>query len=161
VARTSIVAIAIGLLFTAGCGGSSPTSPTDVSRAQLAAAPTRIVADGKALTLRAALWRDFMPISPPDGKPLAAVLQIVTEDGSQVPATVTADTSWVLHGADVWSATVEQRPRAETAPAYEVIARNGPKWGPDVSVDVVVHLVDSAGRSILLRAAGQTITATH
>ena len=161
VQRTSIVVTAICLLFIAGCGTSSPTSPSDVSRAQLASAPTRIVADGKTLTLRTSLWRDFMPISPPDGKPLVAVLNIDTEDGSQVPATLTADTSWVLHGTDVWSTTVEQRPRAETAPSYEVIARNGPKWGPDVSVDVVVRLVDSTGRSLLLRAAGQKIVATH
>ncbi len=161
VPRTSIVAFTIGLLFIGGCGASSPTSPSDVSRAQLVSAPTRIVADGKTLTLSATLWRDFMPISPPDGKPLAAVLQIATDDGSQVPVSVTADTSWVLHSADMWSAKVEQRPRAETAPAYEVVARNGPKWEPDVSVDVVVRLVDSTGRSFLLRAAGQRIVATQ
>lgn len=158
--RTLIAVTAVLILVVAGCGGSSPTAPSDVTRSQLIAAPTRIVADGRALTLTTSLWRDFMPISPPDGKPLVAVLTIVTEDGSPVPTTVTADTSWVIHSSGVWSAAVEQRPRAETAPAYEVIARNGPKWGPDVSVDVVVRLVDSSGRSLLLRAPGQTIAAT-
>ena len=158
--RTTIAVTAVLLLVVAGCGGSSPTAPSDVSRSQLASAPTRIVADGKTLALTTSLWRDFMPISPPDGKPLVAVLTIVAEDGSAVPATVTADTSWVIFSDQVWSAAVEQRPRAETAPAYEVIARNGPKWGPDVTVDVVVRLVDSTGRAFLLRAPGQTIGAT-
>jgi hypothetical protein len=160
VRRTPIAVITILTLAVAGCGGSSPTSPSDVTRSQLAAAPTRIVADGKTLTLTTSLWRDFMPISPPDGRPLAAVLTIAAEDGSPVPATVTADTSWVIHGSEVWTAAVEQRPRAETAPAYEVIARNGPKWGPDVSVDVIVRLIDSSGRAFLLRAPAQPIGAT-
>jgi hypothetical protein len=160
VRRTPIAVITILTLAVAGCGGSSPTSPSDVTRSQLAAAPTRIVADGKTLTLTTSLWRDFMPISPPDGRPLAAVLTIAAEDGSPVPATVTADTSWVIHSSEVWTAAVEQRPRAETAPAYEVIARNGPKWGPDVSVDVVVRLIDSSGRAFLLRAPAQPIGAT-
>jgi hypothetical protein len=105
------------------------------------------------------MWRDFMPISPPDGRPLAAVLTIRTEDGSPVPPTITADTSWVIHDADVWTAAVEERPRAETAPAYEVIARNGPKWGPGITVDVVVRLIDSTGRAFRLRAAAQPIGA--
>jgi hypothetical protein len=160
VQRISTAATAIYVLLSAACGGWSPTSPSDVSRSQLDSAPTRIVADGKTLTLSTSLWRDFMPISPPDGKPLVAVLKIAAENGSEVPASVTADTSWVIHSTEVWSAAVEQRPRAETAPAYEVIARNGPKWGPDVSVDVVVRLVDSTGRSFLLRAPGQAIGAT-
>jgi hypothetical protein len=160
VPRIPIAVTALLVLAIAGCGGSSPTSPSDVSRDQLVSAPTRIVADGKTLTLTTSLWRDFMPISPPDGKPLVAVLTIAADDGSAVPATVTADTSWVILSSDVWTAAVEQRSRAETAPAYEVIARNGPKWGPDVTVDVVVRLTDSTGRTFLLRAAGQTIGAT-
>jgi hypothetical protein len=101
-----------------------------------------------------------MPIAPPDGQPLIAVLKISTEDGSQVPAGIIADAIWVIHNAEVWSAAVEQRPRAETAPDYEVVARNGPKWGPNVAVDVVVQLVDSARRAFLLRAPSQPIGAT-
>lgn len=144
------------------CAGQTPTSPSDHQpMSELVSAPTRIVADGKTLTLATSLWRDFMPISPPDGRPLIALLRISTDDGSPVPRSITADTSWVIHDGEVWSAKVEQRPRAESAPIYEVIARNGPKWGPGVAVDVVVRLVDSQGRAFLLRAPGQTIGATH
>jgi hypothetical protein len=159
-----VFAAAITLAYAAviGCGTSTPTSPSDVATAELLSAPTRVIADRKTLTLAGALWRDFMPISPPDGQPLVAVLSIKTDDGSPVPANITADTSWILHNTEVWSATVEQRPRAETAPIYQVIARDGPKWGPNVAVDVVVRLVDSTtGRWFLLRAPGQTIGSTH
>jgi hypothetical protein len=148
------------VLLLSGCGGSTPTSPSDIPVSELRSAPTRTIADGKSLSIAASLWRDFMPISPPDGRPLGGVLRIATDDGSPVPASVTADTSWVIHNAEVWSTTVEQRSRAETAPIYELVVRNGPKWGPDVAVDVVVRLRDSAGRVFLLRAAGQRIGAT-
>jgi hypothetical protein len=159
--RFFVLAAAICPLFPIGCGGSSPTSPSRVGISELSSAPTRIVADGQSLTLAAFLWRDFMPISPPEGKPLVAVLQIRTDDGSPASVRINADTSWVIHDTEVWSATVEERPRAETTPVYEVVARNGPKWGPDIAVDVVVRLVDSTGRAFLLRAPQQTIRATN
>jgi hypothetical protein len=161
--RILVFAAAIVLAHGAviGCGGSTPTSPSDITTSKLLSAPTHVVADGKGLTLAAFLWRDFMPISPPDGKALVAVLSIRTDDGSPVPAAITVDTSWTILNMEVWSAAVEQRPRAETAPIYQVIARNGPKWGPNVAVDVVVRLADSRGRAFLLRAPGQTIAGSY
>jgi hypothetical protein len=139
-----------------GCG-AKPTAPADVSRAQLASAPTRIVSDGVDLTLTAFLTRDFMPISPPDGKPLGGVLRIKTENGTPVPTGIVVTASWILFNAETWPASVEQRPHAETGPNYEVIVRDGPKWGPDVMVDVVVRVRDSAGAESLLRAPKQLI----
>jgi hypothetical protein len=149
------------LCLMIGCGRGTPVSPQSLPSSELTSAPTRVVAGGKSLTLTASLWRDFMPISPPDGKPLIAVMQVRTDDGSPVPAGIAADTSWVIYGDEVWSSFVEPRPRSETGPIYEVIARNGPKWGPGVTVDVVVRLRDSDGRVVLLRAEKQTITATQ
>lgn len=143
------------------CGGATPASPSDVPLADLSSAPTRVTAEGRDLTLAAELWRDFMPISPPGGRPLAAALRISTADGSPVPAGIKVETSWVIHEGEVWSATVEQRPRGETEPFYEVVARNGPKWGPGVEAVAVVRLADSSGRSFLLRAPPKTILATY
>ena len=143
-----------------GCG-ATPTVPSDVSRAQVASAPTRIVSDGVELTLTAFLTRDFMPISPPDGKPLGGVLRIKTENGTPVPAGIVVTASWILFNSETWSASVEQRLRADTAPNYEVIVRDGPKWGPDVVVDVVVRVRDSAGAESLLRAPNQLIIGTR
>jgi hypothetical protein len=152
-----ICAFALGM---AACSGQTPTSPAPVA-SQIATAPTQVAVSGKQLRLTANLWRDFMPISPPDGKPLVAILQIRTDDASPVPAAVSADMVWVIHGGDLWSTTPhEDRARAETSPRYEVVARDGPKWGPDVSVDVVVRLRDGSGRSYLLRAPMQMIGKT-
>jgi hypothetical protein len=142
------------------CSQSSPISPDVLPASELTSAPTRIVLGGRTLTLDASLWRDFMPVSPPDGKPLAGALRIKTEDGSAVPAGVAADTAWVVHLSEVWSTLVIPQPRENTAPVYEVSVMNGPKWGPNVTVDVIVRLRDSTGHAALLRARGQTIGAT-
>jgi hypothetical protein len=155
--------ISVTITFVAalvGCG-QTPTAPSDVSREQLASAPTRVVADGVELTLTTFLTRDFMPISPPDGKPLGGVLRIKTETGTPVPTSIVVSASWILFNSEMWSASVEQRPRAETPPNYEVIVQGGPKWGPDVMVDVIVRLRDSAGAESLLRAPKQLIAGTR
>jgi len=55
---------------------------------------------------------------------------------------------------------VEEQPRGAGAAAFAVVARNGPKWGPGVEVDVVVRLRDAAGHGVLLQAPGQLIGRT-
>jgi hypothetical protein len=152
----SSVALA-GLLV--GC--RSPTGPEPLPTPTLRAAPTVVTIAGKPLVLETFLWRDFMPISPPDGRPLIAVLRVKAADGTTVPSSVRADAVWVVFGSEVWAArTAEERSRDETAPFYEAIARNGPKWGPGVTVDVVVRLRDNAGQSVLLRAPDQFVHRT-
>lgn len=151
----------LALPVLAACGSSSPASPSPVPISRLSSAPTQVAAAGATLTMTVSLWRDFMPISPTDGKPLVAVARIGATDGSRVPDSVRVDTLYVLHDGKVWEAAVEEQPRNQTAPAYEVIARNGPKWGPGITVDVVVRLVDARGEASLLRAPDQRIVATH
>lgn len=153
-------AIVTTSLIAAACGDAQ-TAPTPVP-SDLATAPTRVTLAGASLHLDASLWRDFMPVAPPDGRPLNAVLRVRTEDGSSVPATVRADMAWVLNGRDVWQTVPrEEQPRSTTSPAYELVAREGPKWGPGVSVDVVVRMRESGGRDVLLRASSRPIEAAY
>jgi hypothetical protein len=159
VVRTFLSVLAC-LVFTA-CGTQSPTEPNPaVTPLELRAAPSAIEAGGVRLTLSASLWRDFMPPSPEDGRPLIAVARVQTADQIPVPTNLRATDVWVVLGSDVWRAPFrEERPRSDTAPDYEVVARDGPKWGPDVTVDLVVRLTDGR-RAWLLRAADQRIAAT-
>ena len=92
---------------------------------------------------------------------MIATLQVQTGDGSAVPMTVTADMVWLVRGTEVWSGVPrEERPRRDTAPIYELVARNGPVWEPGVLVDVVVQLRDAKGRVSRLRAANQLVRGT-
>lgn len=145
---------AVAALLLSGCD-----MPTTLPPRQnlLADAPTQVQVDGHALVLDAYLGRDFMPASPPDGQPLVAVLRIRTLDGSAFPAGVTADRVSVLYADQVWTAAARQEHASHDANVLEVVARDGPRWDPGATVDVVVYLKDSAGEEHLLRAPDQRI----
>jgi hypothetical protein len=148
------------LVAVAACG-QSPTAPSDpATPADLRSAPTSLTLDGRRIVLATSLWRDFMPISPPDGQPLVAVARVKADDGSPLPVGVRATDLWVVFDEALWhAAPKEERARADTAPDYEVVARAGPKWGPGVTVHVVLRLTDGH-RTWLLRAPNQPIVAT-
>ena len=155
--KSLLVAVALCVTLL-GCE-RTPVSPSDPS--DLRSAPTAIVVGGKTLALRASLSRDFMPISPPDGKPLIAAIRIHATDGSDVPSSIRANSVWVVFNDAVWTATAtEERFGTDIAPFYEVVVRDGPKWGPGVNVDVVVRVTEGS-RSWLLRAPDQQIIGTY
>src|SRR5205823_1965386 len=107
------------------------------------------------------LWRDFMPVSPPDGKPLAASVKIAVGSGT-FPADVTADHLWV-YGPTLWDTTaieVRRAPLAGTpADQIEVFASGGPTWDLGTKVDVVVEL-RSGNATYQLKISGVTIQRT-
>ena len=128
--------------------------------------PERVTIGGHPYLLSAYLWRDFMPVAPPGGRPLAASLMIKSLDGSPIPANITADHMWVFNasqasgsptrpalerqGVLVWDASsVEVRRPSATAPALEVVAVDGPKWDPGTYVSIVLRL-QVAGTDYLL-----------
>ncbi|HEV7992870.1 MAG TPA: hypothetical protein VGP25_13650 [Gemmatimonadaceae bacterium] len=145
---------------TAGCGADALVAPPPT--AELQAAPASIVVEGQTLVLRPELWRDFMPITPPNGKPLAAVLRLYAASGTPVTASFHVDAAWVVNGADMWAPSVEENPFARWNPQYyEVVAHDGPKWDPGILVDVVVRVREASGATQLLRAAAQRIQTTN
>jgi hypothetical protein len=148
---------------------SLPVSITDLRKA-----PTKVVLDGRSLSLSAYLWRDFMlsNFPAPDGSPMMAVLKVTTADKEPFPSGVRMDRAWVLFEEQVWEANEfraqVKSPRYDrdswincsNSPVCEVTARGGPKWGPDVFVDVVVRLIDREGRRYLLQARKQYVQRT-
>ena len=155
--------ILVGLVVMGGvaCERQVPTTPESISLRDLRLAPTSATVAGKIVTLATALGRDFQPISPPDGKPLIAVIRVRAADGFPVPTSVVAERAWVIYGDQLWSGSPrEERSRSETSPLFETVLRDGPKWGPGVDVDVVVRLTTASGQSVLLRAANQPIVGT-
>ncbi|HEX6371331.1 MAG TPA: hypothetical protein VF006_20600 [Longimicrobium sp.] len=133
--------------------------PTTISTlpSHLREAPTQVQVEEHSLIMETYVGRDFMPISPPDGKPMVAVLRIRTVDGQPFPSGVTAERVSVVQGDQVWTAPTIKEHDSQEPHTLEVIAREGPKWQPGTKVDVVVYLRDSAGREHLLRAPDQTI----
>jgi hypothetical protein len=160
--------------FPALMGQSKENSSVSIN--DLRKAPTEVVLDGRSLSLSVYLWRDFMPRihshGKPmiDGEPMIAVLKVATSDKKPFPSGVRLDRAWVLFGEQIWEASEFREqvkgPHKDSwincsdSPVCEVVARDGPKWGPGVLVDVVVRLIDKEGHHHLLQVPKQCVKAT-
>jgi hypothetical protein len=156
-----LVILSAVFLSCADIGDVLPPKPPDIPIHELLAAEDTITVDGRSLTLSTYMWRDFMPISPPDGKPLIGIAYIDGIDTASLPSTITADAIWIVHDGQVWKGFFTNETSTPQKPnRLEKVVRNGPKWGPGVYVDVIVRLLDAGGSEHLLRASHQYISRT-
>jgi len=149
------------LCFQISFAGSR--KPKDYTPDQLEKAADTLMIHKVKLAIETYLWRDFMPQSPPDGKPLRAAITVAPVNQKFLPADIDADKLWIIHGQEVWSATlksVRQNMPSGNLTKLEKMAREGPKWGPGISVTVVIQIIDQKGDSHLLKAKDQLIHRT-
>jgi hypothetical protein len=149
--------VTIILLVFIGCkdfGEDVRPVPPDVPVNVLLAAPETVVVDGGTLTLSTYMWRSFMPIVPPNGSSLIALVYIGMTDSTKVPSSTSADAVWIVNGQTVWKSFLADANQPPTNQLCKV-ARDGPQW--DNPVDVIVRVFGSRGDSHLLRAPHQTI----
>lgn len=157
------IVIFVVCIFVLSC--KSPFS-TDLKKLErLLSAPEQIQIDARFYRLETYLYRDFMPSSPPDGKPLIALILVTAIDQLPFPEMIDADKLWIINGQEVWETEFsdEERPQdPNRRHQLEKVARDGPKWGPGIYVDVVVRVKNSSNfRAYLLRASNQYIGATY
>ena len=155
---SAVLFLLVVLAAGSGCGTACRCCRS--GSVAVASAPERVVIDGREYTLAASAWRDFQPVAPPDGQPLIVVAEVSPSDMMPLPSDLAIDRVWVLHGRREWSAVPEQ-PGGQEPPAtrLEVSARNGPKWGPGIKVDVVVRM-RRGEETWLVRAPGVDIKRT-
>ena len=157
------LAIATLIVALAACGNrSEPPAPVEEGAAALRVAPLTADVGGRSYSLSTFLWRDFMPgpDASANGRPLVAIATVAATDKSALPADVAVEGLWVVNGDQVWRATPrEEQPRTDPT-KVEVVARDGPRWGPGITVDVIVRLRGPGGQRALLRAAAQPINRT-
>jgi hypothetical protein len=128
-------------------------------------ATEQIEINGRHYILETYLWCDFMPICPPDGDPLQGVVRMTVIDSQPFPDdTISMDRVWVIKGNDIWEDEFSyvDAPHA-TSHNYQLEGSfsGGPKWGPNVSVDVIVNVVrNDTNQSYLLMASNQMINMT-
>ncbi len=164
-ARCAVAVLFAGALSWTGCDTTASStdavsSPAytliDVTR-DLLDAPETVELDGETLAISAYLYRDFMPVASPDGSegnydgsPLMAMATVSTTSGAALPAGLRAPSLWVVQSGQAW---FDDSPELESGAGQLLVGgRNGPKWGPDSFVDVVVELVSSTGVHVLLAA---------
>jgi len=135
-----------------------PLTSLIVSLQDLQTAPERIEINGTEYTLETYLNRDFMPISPPDGQPLVASIKVKAPGETAISLKIDATRLWVVKGEEIWETEFANKEGSSIGDTLEKIARDGPKWGPGISVDAVVRIIDlKSGKNYLLKASNQTI----
>jgi hypothetical protein len=136
----------------------APSGPTQ-TLAQLTSAPETLDFSQQRYTLTSNLWRDFMPVAPADGRPMTALVRLVRLDQQPIPDNVQLAYLWVINGKQVWATKLSGEPRKYDN-VIERMAMNGPKWGPGISVDVVVGVTIGSSGLRLVRAHAQMIGRT-
>jgi len=100
--------------------------------------------DNQVLVLEAYLWRDFMPgPSNENGSSLYAINGLVSIDSTSIPDSVDLIRQYVIHNDSIWVSDYEEEIRSSSDYRIEKISRNGPKWGPQIKVDVISKIHDS------------------
>ena len=136
-------------------------TPSILSLQTLQAAPERIEINGTEYTLETYLQRDFMPICPPDGRPLVALVKVKAPGETAISSRIDATRLWVVKGIEIWETEITSLEGSTVGDTLEKVGRDGRKWEPGISVDVVVRIIDlKSGKSYLLKASNQAIQRT-
>ena len=94
--------------------------------------------------LDAYLWRDFQPVSPPNGKPMISINRLIDINSVRIPDNISLIKQYVIYQDYIWISDYENE-MTPSQPEYKIekVSRNGPKWGPKIYVDVISQIYDS------------------
>ncbi|HEX9934915.1 MAG TPA: hypothetical protein VGB38_06925 [bacterium] len=135
-----------------------PTSPIE----RFKTAADTVTVSGRQCYLQVYLYRDFMPIVPPGGNPLIAIINAIAEGPEAFPNNAVVDSLWIYSGDEVWVSILSEPGAGDPSKSNRItkVARNGPKWEPGTLADVFVRIVEDGKRIQFLRALKQPIQAT-
>ncbi len=100
--------------------------------------------ESNSFVLDAYLWRDFMPISPSDGKPMISINWLRNIDSTEISSNIDLIKQFVIYNDSIWISEYENESRP-IQPEFKIekVSREGPKWGPKIYVDVISKVHDS------------------
>jgi hypothetical protein len=127
--------------------------------AELKSSPENIVIGENNLFLTTYLWRDFMPNSEENGSPLICINYLTDQDSTDIVSSISLKKQYVVKGNEIWA---ENYSEIENTPEFVLkgVVRNGPKWGPDITVDVICEF-ENQGQIFRILANSQMIKATY
>ncbi len=122
------------LLIINSCGDTHdyPFNPDNVYE--------RVRVADNMLKLESYLWRDLMPVDPPEPKPVLASIKVFDTESIPVAKGITADSAWYIKNGESWSGALDERPETIAEDTLYYSNRNGPGWDPGESVDIYVRI---------------------
>lgn len=157
--KRPITALIASLLILMTACSASVNSLENVPPQVLLSSSEGLMVDGKQITLTANLKRDFAPSSPENGRPLIAMVEIVTSDGTDLPDRLETDAVWVMVDDEIWASSYAGEQFKDDKTRIVKIARDGPKFGVGKKAEVIVRIHQN-GTTYLLKASGVEITQT-
>jgi hypothetical protein len=99
--------------------------------------PTTLNINGSVLTLDAYVWRDFQPPTDSNGDPMRSTVTLNLISGPEILNSIHLVRQYVIQENDVWAADLYDL--SINSSSYSGTSSNGPKWGPDILVDIVLE----------------------
>lgn len=139
--RLSCVLVCCLLLLLPGCSLGDREPPPGQGE---------LVVDGRQILVEPGLTRDFMPgATPPDGDPMVIYVKLWAPDSQPLPPELGANRAWVVNGRAVWETGLKPDSGSWRPPYLTgAYACGGPKWGPDIPVDVTVRVFLPGGETV-------------
>lgn len=138
--------LALAAVFAGACSADRPLeSLSEVS--DLRAASARTTLDGVDVTLTASVQRDYMP-GEADRPGISVTATLRSEEVRPpspflvpLPDGIVIEQVYVVRDDRVWTATVRSPPeRTGNGRFQQASARDGPRWEPKQTVDVIVRV---------------------
>ena len=166
--RRYCLALALLTLVAAGCSSEGPVQPPpdtpwsipwvqppltqpSLTVEQLLAAPDSLLVDGMKISTDVYLNRDFMPLSPPEGRPLVGIVYLNGTPPGTFPDSVSGVYLWAIRdSSEVWSATMRFQWLEWPNDRRNYYAGEGPLWDPGILVDVVIGVRTSPTKVALV-----------
>ena len=119
--------ILLGAIFLHSCASAD----------ELRSSPTTININGSILSLDVSVWRDFMPPTENNGKPMTSTIHLNLISGPDILSNIHLVRQYVIYGNEIWAADLFFI--GINGSFIEATSSGGPKWGPNVLVDVVLE----------------------
>ncbi len=140
----------------------SVSTEQEITTESLLSAPETIIVAGNQIKLETNVYLNLKPNVEPN--PMIVKVYIETVDSSDIPSMISVESIYVVkEDSVVWkhSFSSDEKVVSDLRPFRIIkIARNGPHWGPFITVDVIVKIKINKN-TILLRASDQNICAAN
>ncbi|MFX1488648.1 MAG: hypothetical protein ACFFBI_05835 [Promethearchaeota archaeon] len=112
--------------------------------------------NGIKYTLDTFIHRDFFPPAPPNGEPLIAVIYVHAVDTDEFPLSTRIKRLWLIDEGNIISTLATEYCSVDGS-TYIMVFHDGPKWEPEIYIDVIVKLKSRYSSPQYLLANNQKI----